>query len=122
PSQTQLPVRSTLIAEHEEDVLNIQHDKRGGGRPVTRRRAVTLGLALADGALTAGSTRSSAAAVRLRQATPAASPVSDQAEAIIAIARDLMTKQDIRSIILRVTVDGQELVNAALGESMSGLA
>ena len=31
----------------------------------------------------------------------------DQAEAIIATARDIMEKQDVKAVILRVTIDGQ---------------
>jgi CubicO group peptidase (beta-lactamase class C family) len=112
---------SVPAIEHAEDVLNIQHDTRGVGRPITRRRAVTTGLALAGGALSAGSSRSSAAAAPRRQATPAARPVADQAAAVVAIARDLMTTQDAKAVILRVTIDGQELVTAALGESMTGV-
>jgi CubicO group peptidase (beta-lactamase class C family) len=46
---------------------------------------------------------------------------SDQAEAIVALARDIMSKQDVNAVILRVTIDGQEVVTAALGESMTGV-
>ena len=45
----------------------------------------------------------------------------DQAEAIIATARDIMEKQDVKAVILRVTIDGQEIVTEALGESMTGV-
>jgi CubicO group peptidase (beta-lactamase class C family) len=50
-----------------------------------------------------------------------ASPPAGQAEAIVAIARDLMEQQDLKAVILRVTIDGQEVVTAALGESMTGV-
>jgi CubicO group peptidase (beta-lactamase class C family) len=97
------------------------HDDRGMGRPLTRRTAVTMGLALASGgALGAGPARSAFAAT-LRQATPVTSAPGDQAEAIVAIARDIMENQDVKAVILRVTIDGQEVVTEALGESMTGV-
>ena len=79
-----------------------------------------MGLALAGGTLGAGPARPAFAAP-LRQATPVAGPPGDQAEAIVAIARDIMEKQDVKAVILRVTIDGQEVVTAALGESMTGV-
>lgn len=44
-----------------------------------------------------------------------------QAADIIAIARDAMAKYDLRAVILRVLIDGQEVVTTALGESISGV-
>lgn len=79
-----------------------------------------MGLALAGGALAAGSARPAAAAPS-RQATPAASTPEDQAEAIIAIARETQAKHDLKAVIVRVTIDGQEVVTTALGESMTGV-
>src|SRR3954471_15320719 len=79
-----------------------------------------MGLALAGGALGAGSARPAFAAT-LRQATPVASAPSDQASAIVALARDIMSKQDVKAVILRVTIDGREIVTEALGESMTGV-
>ena len=87
---------------------------------LTRRDAITLGLALAGGTLTAGSARPAAAAPR-SQATPVASPTGDHAEAILALVGDAMARQDLKAAIVRVTIDGQELVTAALGESMTGV-
>src|SRR5215204_2058484 len=88
--------------------------------PVTRREAVRLGLALAGGTLATASTRP-AFATSLRQATPMTVPPGDRAEAIVAIARDIMEKQDVKAVIVRVTIDGQEVVTEALGESMTGV-
>ena len=89
------------------------------GRPLTRRNAVAVGASLIGGALAAGPARLSHGAPR-REATPA--PASgDHAEAIIAIARDIVHKQDVKAVILRVTIDGQEVVTTALGESMTGV-
>ena len=109
------------LVEQEADVLSNQHADPGFTVPVTRRAAVTLGLALAaGGTLTAGPARPAAAATR-RQSTPVTSPPADPAAAIAAIARETMEQQDLKAVILRVTVDGQELVTAALGESMTGV-
>jgi CubicO group peptidase (beta-lactamase class C family) len=95
-------------------------EDRGLGTGLTRREAVTMGLALAGGTLVAASARP-VFATPLRQATPVANAAGDQAEAIVAIVRDLMEQQDVKAVILRVTVDGQEIVTEALGESMSGV-
>ena len=77
-----------------------------------------MGLALAGGALVAESPPAAFATPR-RQATPVAP--GGQAEAIIAIARDIMEQQDLKAVILRVTIDGEEVVTAAMGESMTGV-
>jgi CubicO group peptidase (beta-lactamase class C family) len=95
-------------------------DDRGVCGSLTRREAVTLGLGLGGGVLAAGSARPIAAAPR-RQATPAASAPEDRATRIVDIAREVMTKHDLKAVIVRVTVDGQEVVTTALGESMTGV-
>src|SRR5215207_9535915 len=79
-----------------------------------------MGLALAGGTVIVGSARPAYAAP-LRQATPVPVASGDQAEAIIAIARDIMDKQDVRAVVVRVLIDGQEIVTDALGESMTGV-
>ena len=79
-----------------------------------------MGLTLAGGAMTAASARPAFAAP-LRQATPVATPAGDQAEAIVGIAREIMDKQAVKAVIVRVTIDGQEIVTEALGESMTGV-
>ena len=98
-----------------------QREDRGFGSLLTRREAVTTGLALAAGGVSAvGSTRRVSAASP-RQATPAASAPGEQAAAIVALARDVMAKNDLKAVIVRVTSDGQEVVTAAMGESMTGV-
>jgi CubicO group peptidase (beta-lactamase class C family) len=114
------PAPATSIVELEEDAVSDPHDDRGLGGPVTRREAVSLGLALAGGTLATASTRP-AFATSLRQATPMAGQPGDRAEAIVAIAQDIMEKQDVKAVIVRVTIDGQEVVTEALGESMTGV-
>lgn len=88
--------------------------------PLTRRAVVAMGLTLAGGTLAARSPRPAYAAPR-RQATPVVTGAGDQAEAIIAIARDLMEQQDVKAVIVRVIIAGQEIVTAALGASMTGV-
>ncbi|HZA91353.1 MAG TPA: serine hydrolase domain-containing protein, partial [Gemmatimonadales bacterium] len=91
------------------------------GAAMTRRDAVAMGLTLAAGADTlVGGISRRASAASLRQATPASTPV-DHAEAIVGIAREIMEKQDVKAVILRVTIDGQEIVTAARGETMTGV-
>ncbi len=92
----------------------------GIGARLTRRNAVRAGLAVAGGALAGGYGRSAAAAPS-RQATPVGGATGDPAEAIVAIAREIMERQDLKAVILRVTLDGQEVVTEALGESMTGV-
>ncbi len=100
--------------------MSDQTDHRIVGAALTRRDAVAMGLTLAGGAVIAGSARPVASAPR-RQATPVTGTPGDQAEAIVAIARDIMDKQDVKAVIVRVLIDGQEIVTEALGESMSGV-
>jgi CubicO group peptidase (beta-lactamase class C family) len=45
----------------------------------------------------------------------------DQANQIIALVRDGLEKYHLNAVIVRVTVDGQEVVTAAFGESMTGV-
>jgi CubicO group peptidase (beta-lactamase class C family) len=54
-------------------------------------------------------------------ATPAASQTGDLAGDIVALVQEEMTEQDLRAVILRVTVAGEEVVTTALGESMIGV-
>ena len=44
-----------------------------------------------------------------------------QANQIIALVRDGMEKYHLNAVIVRVTVDGREVVTAAFGESMTGV-
>ena len=44
-----------------------------------------------------------------------------QAEAIVALARDAMARYSLKALIVRVTIDGREVVTDALGESMTGV-
>jgi CubicO group peptidase (beta-lactamase class C family) len=46
---------------------------------------------------------------------------SDQAAAIVGIAREKMAADHLKAVILRVTIDGKEVVTEALGESMTGV-
>ena len=74
----------------------------------------------AGGALAMRSAPPASAAPR-RQATPEAEAPDDRAAAIVALARDVMAKNHLNAVIVRVTVDGQEVVTAAMGESMTGV-
>ncbi|HEY7031447.1 MAG TPA: serine hydrolase domain-containing protein [Thermomicrobiales bacterium] len=92
---------------------------------ISRRRALRQGgLCLAAGTVALTGATGPGVALRAAVAAPAA-PVSDSAPApaedILAIARDDMARFDLRAVILRVTIDGDELVTAALGESITGV-
>jgi CubicO group peptidase (beta-lactamase class C family) len=111
------------LPEPEENVVSDleEVEYQGLSAGLTRREAVTMGLALAASGTVIARTSRAASAGPLRQATPVAGAVGDQAEAILTIARDIMAKQDVKAVILRVLIDGQEIVTEALGESMTGV-
>ncbi|WP_411876954.1 serine hydrolase domain-containing protein [Vulcanococcus limneticus] len=46
---------------------------------------------------------------------------SAQADAILRIVRSRMASDHLRAVLVRVTIDGQEVVTEALGESMTGV-
>jgi CubicO group peptidase (beta-lactamase class C family) len=79
---------------------------------LTRRAAVGTGIA--------GLAAIRPVVTRARQATPATSPTPDPAE-IVAIAEDAMAELHLRAVLLRVTIDDEEFVTHALGESMTGV-
>ncbi|HEU5432852.1 MAG TPA: serine hydrolase domain-containing protein [Thermomicrobiales bacterium] len=82
--------------------------------PRSRRRAMQVAAA-------------AAAASRLRPAqaapaTPAATPVAgDAADRVVAITRQAIASYGLNAAIVRVTIDGQELLTEAFGESMTGV-
>jgi CubicO group peptidase (beta-lactamase class C family) len=52
---------------------------------------------------------------------PADSGDPEKADAIMKIVRDYMEEAHLKAVIVRVTVDGKEIVTAAEGESMTGV-
>jgi CubicO group peptidase (beta-lactamase class C family) len=56
-----------------------------------------------------------------RQATPIAAPPVVQAAEIVAMARAAMAQHHLQAVILQVRIADEELVTAALGESMTGV-
>jgi CubicO group peptidase (beta-lactamase class C family) len=44
-----------------------------------------------------------------------------QAEAIVELAREAMTKYDLKAVIVRVTINGKEIVTKALASPMTGV-
>ena len=55
------------------------------------------------------------------QATPAASPVADPAQAIQDIAEASMAELHLRAVLVHVMIDGEEIAHHAIGESMTGI-
>jgi len=108
------------FVEQQEVAVSVQRADPCLATPLTRRAAVARGLTLASGALTAAAARPAFAAA-LRQSTPVARTPGDDASTIIAMTRDIMDKQDVKAAIVRVTIDGQEIVSEAMGESMTGV-
>jgi CubicO group peptidase (beta-lactamase class C family) len=76
------------------------------------RRAVALLCAL--GLLTG--------CVSVQNPTTAPSPTdSAKADSVMTIVRDTMASAHLKSVIVRVTIDGQDVVTQAVGESMTGV-
>ena len=53
--------------------------------------------------------------------TPTTTTENAKADAIMRIVRDTMAEQHLKAVIVRVTIDGEEVVTAAVGESMTGV-
>jgi len=85
--------------------------------------ALVAGLAALPGAPAAGAAGAEHATGGGPTGAPAVATAlpPEAAERIVAITRDLMKEQGVRAAIVRVTVDGQEVVTAAFGESMTGV-
>src|SRR5215213_1648342 len=96
---TRQRAQTVAFVAQEEVTVSVRLADRCLAAPLTRRSAVAMGLTLAGGALTAASGRPAVAAP-LRQATPVATPAGDQAEAILAIVREIMEKQDVKAVIV----------------------
>ena len=84
------------------------------GMPIIRRLLVALCVL----ALTAGCTPGA-----LPGQPPATSTSTDnaKADAVMRAVRDTMAAEHLKSVIVRVTVDGREVVTEAVGESMTGV-
>ncbi len=75
-------------------------------------------LALCVLALTAGCTPG---ALPDEPTATSASSDNAKADAVMRVVRDTMASEHLKSVIVRVTIDGQEVVTEALGESMTGV-
>jgi CubicO group peptidase (beta-lactamase class C family) len=53
--------------------------------------------------------------------TPTSTTDTARADAVMRIVRDTMAQAHLRAAIVRVTIDGKELVTQAVGESMTGV-
>lgn len=56
-------------------------------------------------------------------ALPAQEPTTDtaKADAVMRVVRDTMAAEHLKAVIVRVTVDGKEVLTSAAGESMTGV-
>ncbi|HEX2286839.1 MAG TPA: serine hydrolase domain-containing protein, partial [Mycobacterium sp.] len=57
----------------------------------------------------------------LPRETPTPTPDTGKADAVMRIVRDTMAREHLKAVIVRVTVDGDEVVTQAVGESMTGV-
>lgn len=79
----------------------------------TMRRVLATALVLA--------TVTGCAPAAVTQESPAQPAPDPRAEAVMTIVRDAMNRDHLRSVIVRVTEDGTEIVTQAMGESMTGV-
>jgi CubicO group peptidase (beta-lactamase class C family) len=84
---------------------------------LSRRSAVAASLAMAAGMPFAAGK----AIARNQSATPATPALADPAARSLAIAEAALAEKDLRAVILRITIDGEEIVTQAIGESMTGV-
>src|SRR6202022_2850889 len=52
---------------------------------------------------------------------PAASTDTAKADAVLKIVKDTMAERHLKAVIVRVTVDGKEVLTQAVGDSMTGV-
>src|SRR5215204_4596541 len=83
--------------------------------------AVMTAVALAATAARLPTQAAPAGQPRQAQAAQSEAAQDPRAASIVALAREAMARYSLRSVIVRVTIDGQEVVTAALGESMTGV-
>ena len=82
------------------------------GMPVLRRfLAVMCALAMLTGC----------APGALPPESPSSSADTTKADAVMRIVRDAMAQAHLKAVIVRVTIDGKEVVTQAVGESMTGV-
>ena len=83
------------------------------GMPVVRRLLAALcALVLITGC---------APGVLPDEPPPRAHSDTTKADAVMRIVRDTMASEHLKAVIVRVTVDGKEIVTQAVGESMTGV-
>lgn len=93
-----------------------------GATSISRRQALAAGSVLAGGVFTAHALPGRGTpVVAASQATPAADVPTVQAEDIVALAHQVAADQHLKAVILKVTIERDELVTMALGESMTGV-
>src|ERR1700722_7573934 len=56
-----------------------------------------------------------------RSAAPPDSADRAKADAVMRVVQNFMTQAHLRAVIVRVTVDGKEIVTRAVGDSMTGV-
>ena len=90
--------------------------------PLTRRVALAaVGVAMLAGCTSPSAAPSSALRVSSNATDVPASADPTQAAAVDKVVQDEMKARHLRAVIVRVTVDGQEIVTKAYGESMTGV-
>ncbi|MGZ4674356.1 MAG: serine hydrolase domain-containing protein [Ilumatobacteraceae bacterium] len=55
------------------------------------------------------------------EGTPASTTGPAKADAVMAIVRDTMAESHLKAVIVRVTIDGKEILTRAVGDSMTGV-
>ena len=84
------------------------------GMPVVRRLLAALCVLV----LTAGC---APGALPADEPPTSTSTENAKADAVMRVVRDTMAQEHLKAVIVRVTVDGKEVVTEAVGESMTGV-
>lgn len=94
--------------------------RTSASRSARRGCAVGAGLVMLAAGCSSNAGPSAAATIAMSTAPPVASD-SPEADAVAAAMDVAMSRHDLRSLIVRVTVDGNDVYTGARGESLDGV-
>jgi CubicO group peptidase (beta-lactamase class C family) len=88
---------------------------------IRRLAIVALGIGMLASCTSESNSPAQSSPPSARPTTTAASADPAQAAAIDQVVQEAMTARHLRAVIVRVTVDGKEIITKAYGESMTGV-
>jgi CubicO group peptidase (beta-lactamase class C family) len=88
---------------------------------IRRLAIVALGVGMLGGCATQSASPGSSSAASVPSTATPASADPAQAAAVDKVVQEAMNARHLRAVIVRVTVDGKEIITKAYGESMTGM-